>query len=195
VRPDRTTSILHETGRSIERMVKLTRSREFPCPAICGLRRRRSAVTDVTFTTRFPDVAGGQSTWAFAGDPAKVPPVIPSTGTVSVTKPDVPVLAPNPTTVDPTVRPDRSTSIVQERGRSIERTMKLTCSAGIPALAICGLYGSRVAVTEVTFTTRFPDAARGREVPEADLGVELQPAHDAPTISGAARTDKVRSTR
>ena len=119
----------------------------------------------------------------------------PSTGTVSVTKSDVPVLAPNPATVDPTVRPERTTSIVHERGRSLARTTKLTCSAGIPWFAICGLYGSRVAVTEVTFTTRFPDVAGGRELPEADLGVEPHAAHDAPAINAAVRTDHARTTR
>ena len=47
--------------------------------------------------------------------------------------------------VDPTIRSNRSTSILHEKFPATELTVKVTCSAGIPWLASCGLYGSRVA--------------------------------------------------
>ena len=73
-------------------------------------------------------------------------------------------------------------------------TVKLTCSAGIPPLEICGLYGSRVAVTEVTFTLRFPgDVGEGAEL-GVERGGEPQPKVSAPATSNPVRTDHGRIT-
>jgi hypothetical protein len=62
--------------------------------------------------------------------------------------------------------------------------VKLTCSAGMPWLEICGLYGSRVAVTEVTCAAREPGPKRG----VAD-GVALQPSATTPLTTHAGTTN------
>ena len=55
------------------------------------------------------------STRALEGVPVNVPPVIPSTGTDSVTQAEPPAGAPISAVVVPTMRPERTTSIVQEK--------------------------------------------------------------------------------
>jgi hypothetical protein len=75
-----------------------------------------------------------------------------------------------------------------------ELTVKFTCSAGIPWLANCGLYGSRVAVTEVTLAGRFPEVAGKSELLLLDTGVGLHPANNPPTISGMAKSGHERIT-
>lgn len=61
--------------------------------------------------------------------------------------------------VEPTIRFDRRTSILHEKVPVTELTVKVTNSAGIPWLASCGLYGSSVASTEVTFAGKARGAA------------------------------------
>jgi hypothetical protein len=144
-----------------------------------------------------PNYGARQATRAFDGFPAKVPALIPSTGTdsvTSVTDPDPSKGGPISAVVVPTMRPERSTSILHEKFPVTELTVKFTCSAGIPWLANCGLYGSRVAVTEVTFAGKFPEIAARRELPLVDAGVELHPANDAPTIIAIAKSGHGRIT-
>jgi hypothetical protein len=76
----------------------------------------------------------------------------------------------------------------------IPLTMKLTCSAGMPSLESCGLYGNRVAVTEITRALRAPSVLGEGAEPCAAVGVELQPRQMAPTASNPARTDQGRTT-
>jgi hypothetical protein len=120
--------------------------------------------------------------------------LIPSTGTVSLTDPEPPKGGPIPAVVVPTIRPERTTSILHEKYPVTELTVKFTCSAGIPWLANSGLYGSRVAVTEVTFARRFPEVAGKRELLLLDTGVGLHPASNPPTISGMAKSGHERIT-
>jgi hypothetical protein len=101
---------------------------------------------------------------------------MPSTAQDSLSEPELPELGPNPTNVFPTIGPERSTSMLHETSPETELTVKLTCSAGIPWLAYCGLYGSRAALTDMTFTGRYPEEA------ETALGVGVQAARHAPTI-------------
>jgi len=91
------------------------------------------------------------------------------------------------------MRPERTTSIVQEKLVAGALTLKFTCSAGIPWLASCGLYGSKVAETEVTSTGRSPAAAgRAEPWPAFGAGLELHPATDAPSIADIARSGHER---
>jgi hypothetical protein len=129
---------------------------------------------------------------------------MPSTGTDSTSDPEPPNGAAIPTVVVPTIRPERITSILHEKSPVTNPTVKFTCSAGIPWLANCGLYGSRVAVTEVTLTGRFPEVDGMRELPLVEVAGELpfvdargelHPAHDAPTVSDVARSSHGRITR
>jgi len=123
-----------------------------------------------------------------------VPPLIPPTDTDSVTELEPLDGGPIVAVVEPTIRPERSTSILHEKFPVTELTVKFTCSAGIPWLANCGLYGSRAAVTEVTFVGRVPGVA-GRPAPSlVDPGDELHPAKTAPTMSDMARNDHGRIT-
>jgi len=74
-------------------------------------------------------------------------------------------------------------------------------------LAVLGLFGCLIAVTEVTFTTGFVDAPGAREEPgvagspevagtlevlAVDFGPVLHPASDATTHTAAARTTDAR---
>jgi hypothetical protein len=64
-------------------------------------------------------------------------------------------------------------------------TVKLTCSAGIPWLENCGLYGSRPnAVTDVTCTLRVP----GVEIVVA-AGGALQPSAITPPTANIGTTN------
>jgi hypothetical protein len=56
------------------------------------------------------------------------------------------------------------------------------------------LYGSSVAVTEVTFAGRFPEVAGKRELLLLDTGVGLHPVNNPPTISGMAKSGHERIT-
>jgi hypothetical protein len=56
------------------------------------------------------------------------------------------------------------------------------------------LYGSRVAVTEMTVTGRSSGVAEGVEAWRVDAGLDLHPASDAPTIKEQARSSHGRIT-
>ena len=104
-----------------------------------------------------------------------------------------------PTVVAPTCLPEWNTSIVQWKDAGTDDTgmwltVKSTCSAGMLWLESCGLYGNRVAVTEVTFTLRFPGVVgEGAELGVAP-GDEPQPRVSTPATSNPVRTDHGRIT-
>ena len=100
--------------------------------------------------------------------------------------------------VAPTSFPDRCTLIAQESDLAtndlgVMVMTKVTCSAGMPWLEICGLYGSSVGLTESTFPVRWPS---GLTV-GAEVGVargDPQPRANAPATSNAVTTEHERST-
>ena len=86
-----------------------------------------------------------------------------------------------------TLRPERRMSIVHEKLPETRLTVKSTCSAAIPWVASCGLYGSRAAVTESTWTGRAP-AVSGESTPPLVDGRVVPPGHVVATTRLVAST-------
>jgi hypothetical protein len=148
-------------------------------PQVVPLNGVQGGVTlEVGVVRKTPVVLPLHTTRASDGLPAKL---FPLTSTLT----DRLGLAAPPTEVAPTCRPEWNTQISQWRyGVPGDATVKLTCSAGMPWSEICGLYGSNVAVTEVTCTLRLPGGSFGFAA-----GVVVHPSASTALPANTKNTD------